>query len=57
MLTDPGLPEEKQLINQFVSIKLKQFDVMVHDKYSIIRSARLECVINIMIGKEDNATL
>ena len=32
--TDPGLPEEKQLINQFVSIKLKQFDVMVHDKCS-----------------------
>ena len=24
---------------------------------SIIQSARLECVINIMLGKEDNATL
>ena len=34
MSTDPGLPEEKQFINQFVSIKLKQFDVMVHDKCS-----------------------
>ena len=32
---------------------------MVHDSVvdSIIRSARLECVINIMLGKEDNATL
>ena len=34
MSTDPGLPEEKQLINQFMSIKLKQFDVIVHDKCS-----------------------
>ena len=34
MSTDPGLPEERQFINQFVSIKLKQFDVMVHDKCS-----------------------
>ena len=34
MSTDPGLPEEKQFINQFVSIKLKQFDVIVYDKCS-----------------------
>ena len=32
--TDPGLPEEKQFINQSVSIKLKRFNVMVHDKCS-----------------------
>ena len=59
MSTDPGLPEEKQFINQFMSIKLKQFDVMVHDKCSRLHHSisRLECVINIMLGKEDNATL
>ena len=34
MSTDPGLPEEKQFINQSVSIKLKRFNVMVHDKGS-----------------------
>ena len=46
MSTHPGLPEEKQLINQFVSIKLKQFDVMVNDKCS-----RLHCDESVSRGR------
>ena len=53
MLTDLGLPEEKQFINQSVSIKLNGLMqwCMIGVVDSIIRSARLECVINIMRGK------